>query len=67
MTGMEENGKNELTVNFDESLPFKSKIAYGLSQASSGILSGIALGSAITFYYNIKLGLSEEWISLAWV
>ncbi|MFX1536161.1 MAG: MFS transporter [Promethearchaeota archaeon] len=67
MTGMEENVKNELTVNFDERLPFKSKIAYGLSQASSGILSGIALGSAITFYYNVKLGLSEEWIALAWL
>ena len=31
------------------------------------LLQMIALGSAITFYYNIKLGLSEEWISLAWL
>ncbi|MFX0052289.1 MAG: MFS transporter [Candidatus Hermodarchaeota archaeon] len=67
MTAIEENVKNEFNVNFDERLPFKSKIAYGLSQASSGILSGIALGSAITFYYNVKLGLSEEWISFAWL
>ncbi len=59
--------KNEFIDNFDERLPFKSKIAYGLSQASNSILSGIALGSAITFYYNVKLGLSEEWISLAWL
>jgi GPH family glycoside/pentoside/hexuronide:cation symporter len=64
---VDENVKNDLSVNFDERLPLKSKIAYGLSQASSSILSGIALGSAITFYYNIKLGLSEEWISLAWI
>ncbi|MHA2305624.1 MAG: MFS transporter [Candidatus Hodarchaeales archaeon] len=42
-------------------------MAYGLSIASSSVLSGIALGSAITFYYNVKLGLSEEWISLAWI
>ena len=59
--------KNNFSSNFDERLPFKSKIAYGLSQGSSSILSGIALGSAITFYYNVKLGLSEEWISLAWI
>jgi len=57
----------EHTVNFDERLPFRSKLAFGFSQGSINLLQVIALGSAITFYYNIKLGLSEEWISLAWL
>ncbi|MFX1482173.1 MAG: MFS transporter [Promethearchaeota archaeon] len=58
---------DELTTYFDERLPFKSKMAFGLTQASINLLQVIALGSAITFYYNIKLGLSEELISLAWL
>jgi len=67
MEGSEEETKNGLSTDFDERLPFRSKIAYGLSQASMSLLVGIALGSAITFYYNVKLGLSEEWIALAWL
>ena len=67
MDGVEENLKNEDPINFDERLPLKSKIAFGFSQASMNLLVGIALGSAITFYYNVKLGLSEEWIALAWI
>jgi len=63
----EENLKDEFPANFDERLPLRSKIAFGFSQASINLLQIIALGSAITFYYNIKLGLSEEWISLAWL
>jgi len=59
--------KENLADNFDERLPTKSKLAFGFSQASMNLLQMIALGSAITFYYNIKLGLSEEWISLAWL
>ncbi len=67
MTDIDDNAKSDLTINFDERLPVKSKIAFGLSQASINLLQVIALGSAITFYFNIKLGLSEEWISLAWL
>lgn len=67
MEGTEDSARNEVAVDFDERLPLRSKIAYGLSQASISLLMGIALGSAITFYYNVKLGLSEEWISLAWL
>jgi len=67
LKSMEDEGKTELIVGFDERLPSKSKLAFGLSQASINLLQIIALGSAITFYYNIKLGLSEEWISLAWL
>ncbi|MHA1908931.1 MAG: MFS transporter [Candidatus Thorarchaeota archaeon] len=65
VTEVDTNNGSE--VDFDERLPFKSKLAYGLSQASMSLLVGIALGSAITFYYNVKLGLSEEWIALAWI
>ena len=57
----------DLTIRFDERLPFRSKLAFGFSQGSINLLQVIALGSAITFYYNIKLGLLEEWISLAWL
>ncbi len=67
VTGMEDDVGREFNENFDERLPFKSKMAFGLSQASINILQIIALGTAITFYYNVKLGLSEEWISLAWL
>ena len=67
MTGTEDSKSDVFTTNFDERLPRKSKIAFGLSQASINLLQVIALGSAITFYYNIKLGLSEEWIALAWI
>ncbi|KXH72116.1 MAG: hypothetical protein AM326_11310 [Candidatus Thorarchaeota archaeon SMTZ-45] len=67
MTDREGITDKELAVNFDERLPFRSKLAFGLSQGSINLLQVIALGSAITFYYNIKLGLSEEWISLAWL
>ncbi|MFW9965167.1 MAG: MFS transporter [Candidatus Sifarchaeia archaeon] len=67
MTDMENNTNEPFDVNFDERLPFKSKMAFGLSQASINILQIIALGTAITFYYNVKLGLSEEWVSLAWL
>jgi len=67
MEGTEESARNEIAVDFDERLPLRSKIAYGSSQASISLLMGIGLGTAITFYYNVKLGLSEEWISLAWL
>jgi len=67
MTNTKDSTTEELVENFDERLPTKSKLAFGFSQASMNLLQMIALGSAITFYYNIKLGLSEEWISLAWL
>ncbi|MFW9768256.1 MAG: MFS transporter [Candidatus Thorarchaeota archaeon] len=67
MTSIDDSLDTEPKTDFDERLPGRSKLAFGLSQASINLLSVIALGSAITFYYNIKLGLSEEWISLAWL
>jgi GPH family glycoside/pentoside/hexuronide:cation symporter len=67
MAEAKDDMNEDLTIYFDERLPGKSKVAFGLSQASINLLQIIALGSAITFYYNIKLGLSEEWVSLAWL
>ncbi len=67
MTGTDDSVNAMSTISFDERLPTRSKIAFGLSQASINLLQVIALGSAITFYYNVKLGLSEELISLAWL
>ncbi|MHA1648217.1 MAG: MFS transporter [Promethearchaeota archaeon] len=65
---MSENENPSLSTSFiDERLPVKSKIAYGFAGMANATLSGIALGSAITFFYNIKLGLSADYISLAWI
>ena len=56
------SSKNE----FIELLPAKSKVAYGGANTASSILSGIGF-AAITFYYNVKLGLSAELIGIAWL
>lgn len=50
-----------------EVIPTKQKISFGLVGAGVTMLSNIGLGSAITFFYNIKMGLSEELTSLAWI
>ncbi|MCP4760983.1 MAG: MFS transporter [archaeon] len=52
--------------SFSEKLPAKSKFAFGSANMASGILSGIGL-SAITFFYNFKLGLDEDLIGIAWL
>ncbi len=67
MTEAHDNPSDDFRTNFDERLPFRSKMAFGLTQASMNLLQMIALGSAVTFYYNIKLGLSEELVSIAWL
>ncbi|MBD3254199.1 MAG: MFS transporter [Candidatus Lokiarchaeota archaeon] len=52
--------------DFEEEIPLSSRLGFGLSQLSSGILGSISL-VAITYYYNIILGLSAVWVSLGWV
>jgi GPH family glycoside/pentoside/hexuronide:cation symporter len=47
-------------------LPLKSKFAYGGLGAGLSLSSQIAF-SAITFFYNVKLGLSPELIGIAWM
>ena len=51
---------------FKDRIPVKSKVAYGSANTASSILSGIGL-SAITFFYNVKLGLSAELIGIGWL
>ncbi len=51
---------------FEEKIPRSSKMGFGISQLSSGILTSISM-VAITYYYNIILGLSAAWVSLGWV
>ncbi len=57
------SSKNE---TFEEYIPRKAKLAYGALNAGNGVLSGIAF-SSITFYYNVKLGLSAALIGIAWL
>jgi GPH family glycoside/pentoside/hexuronide:cation symporter len=49
-----------------EILPNKTKFAYGFGEFVHIILSNVAF-AAITFYYNVKLGLDEQLIGLAWL
>ncbi len=63
---MEPNDKSE-TKFIDERLPVKSKLAYGFTNSANGMLSGLAIGGAITLFYNVKLGLSEELVAIVWL
>jgi GPH family glycoside/pentoside/hexuronide:cation symporter len=49
-----------------EKLSLKSKIAYGAFGGGIGLPSNIAF-SAITFFYNTKLGLNASYIGIAWL
>ncbi|MHA2184552.1 MAG: MFS transporter [Promethearchaeota archaeon] len=49
-----------------EKLSLKSKLAYGALGAGIGLPNSIAF-SAITFFYNIKLGLDASYIGIAWL
>ena len=53
-------------IEFKEVLTRKSKVAYGSVNTAGNILSGIGF-TAITFYYNVKLGLAAELIGIAWL
>lgn len=53
-------------IEFKEVLTRKSKVAYGSANTAGNILSGIGF-TAITFYYNVKLGLAAELIGIAWL
>ena len=50
-----QDGKQAEAV-LDERITTTTKVAFGLTGSVVGVFSGIALGSAITFFYNIKLG-----------
>ncbi len=50
----------------EENLPLKLKLAYGGLGAGINLPSQIAF-SAITFFYNVILGLNAELIGIAWL
>ncbi|MBN2154557.1 MAG: MFS transporter [Candidatus Lokiarchaeota archaeon] len=55
------------TIITEEKLPAIRKIAYGVAYIGNLSLSQIALGGAVTFFYNIKMGLEPYWTGLAWI
>jgi len=63
---MDLNDKSE-TKFIDERLPLKTKLAFGFTNSANGMLSGLAIGGAITLFYNVKLGLSEELVAIVWL
>ena len=63
---MEPDDKSE-TKFIDERLPLKSKLAFGFTNSANGMLSGLAIGGAITLFYNVKLGLDEELVVIVWL
>ncbi len=54
------------SVLFEEKLSKSTKFSFGIGQTVHTILSNVAF-AAITFYYNVKLGLSAELIGIAWL
>ncbi|TXT54460.1 MAG: putative symporter YjmB [Promethearchaeota archaeon] len=49
----------------EETVSRSAKLAFGGATFSSGILSGIGLGGALTYFYNVIFLLDERWVSLA--
>ena len=58
--------KKSQNVNLKEKLPITNKIGYSFVNMSSNLLSLIVFTS-ITFFYNVKFGLSKDYISIAWL
>ncbi|WP_371806294.1 MFS transporter [Candidatus Lokiarchaeum ossiferum] len=50
----------------DDKVSIKTKIAFGLSGASSSVMEGMVFGS-ITYFYNVKLLLDGGLIGIAWI
>lgn len=63
---MTEISPNKTYHEFDETVPMKSKVAYGLGTAGCGIMSGIPY-AILSFFYNTKLGLDETYIAIGWI
>lgn len=55
-----------MTEDIEADLPIKTKLMYGGTATSLYALSNLAF-NPITFYYNVKLGLSAELIGIAWL
>lgn len=52
--------------NYNDEIPRRTKWAFGLIGTASSALEGTVFGS-ITFFYNIKMGLSSDLIGIAWL
>ncbi|MFX1488431.1 MAG: MFS transporter [Promethearchaeota archaeon] len=50
-----------------EIIPKKSKLAFGGITFTSGLFSNLVIATTFTYFYNIKLGLSDFATTLAWL
>ncbi|MFW9867422.1 MAG: MFS transporter [Candidatus Thorarchaeota archaeon] len=50
-----------------EIIPTKSKLAFGGITFTSGLFSNLVIATTFTYFYNIKLGLSDFATTLAWL
>lgn len=51
----------------EELIPRKSKLAFGGITFTSGLFSNLVIATSFTYFYNIKLGLSDFATGLAWI
>lgn len=51
----------------EEKLPLRNKLAYGIAYIGNRSLAGIALGGAITFFYNYKMTLPARYTAFGWI
>jgi GPH family glycoside/pentoside/hexuronide:cation symporter len=51
----------------EELIPRKSKLSFGGITFTSGLFSNLVIATSFTYFYNIKLGLSDFATSLAWI
>ncbi|MFX1354099.1 MAG: MFS transporter [Promethearchaeota archaeon] len=51
----------------EELIPKKSKFALGGITFTSGLFSNLVIATTFTYFYNVKLGLSEFATGLAWL
>jgi GPH family glycoside/pentoside/hexuronide:cation symporter len=69
----DEKSKEESTIEFEDHLPLKSKVMFGVLNGAHGLLSGIGLGSIDYFFKivfknaGVDLNLAGDLIGLAWM
>jgi GPH family glycoside/pentoside/hexuronide:cation symporter len=61
---MSSNTNNNAKILEKETIPRSAKLAFGGATLASAILSGIGLGGALTYFYNIIYLLDEYWMNL---
>ncbi|MEJ2250860.1 MAG: MFS transporter [Candidatus Lokiarchaeota archaeon] len=53
-------------INIKETIPTSSKVSFGAISFTSGFFSSLVIATSFTYFYNVKLGLTPFWTSLAW-